>query len=149
VIHPQAAGGQTSLMASRPSLPRRDSPLDQPVFCRHGTDLCSAVHVRPMPDLTTSAHRPSPLHPPDFASIAARGPQSDSRLRPPPAAGGLCRPALRLPGGLCIRLCPPVSSRCLAPPVSDLRPHRPHCLCCTALGNRQRAIEHTALEISV
>jgi hypothetical protein len=149
VIHPQAAGGQTSLTTSRPSLPRRDSPLDQPVFRRHGTDLRSAVRVRPVPDLMTSARRPSPLHPPDFASIAAHGPQSGSRLRPPPAAGGLCRPALRLPGGLCIQLHPPVSSRCLAPLASDLLPHRPHCLCCTALGNRQRAIEHTALEISV
>jgi hypothetical protein len=149
VIHPQAAGGQTSLTASRPSLPRRDSPLDQPVFRRHGTDLRSTVRVCPVPDLTTSARRPSPLHPPDFASIAARGLQSGSRLQPPPAAGGLCRPAVRLPGGLCIQLHPPVSSRCLAPPASDLCPHRPHCLCCTTLGNRQRAIEHTALEISV
>jgi hypothetical protein len=149
VIHPQAAGCQTSLTASRPSLPRRDSPLNQPVFCRHGTDLRSTVRVRPVPHLMTSARRPSPLHPPDFASIAAHGPQSGSRLRPPPAAGGLCRPALRLPGGLCIQLHPLVSSCCLAPPASDLHPHRPHCLCYTALGNRQRAIEHTALEISV
>jgi hypothetical protein len=105
VIHPQAAGGQTSLTASHPSLPRRDSPLDQPVFP-------SPWYRPPLRRSHPPGARPDDLHSSSFAppstglrlhrgprtAVRHQAPASARRWRPlsacPPPTWGPLHPAL-------------------------------------------------------